>query len=120
MLMSELGAQATPAIFYLDDNGRLQQHQAPRPDALDTIMGPLTRRWDAWKNAARVFHPAVGNRDWVDGQSHPPSRRLASTHQSAPNTFFARLVAAAAGFLRMLASCSAITVNRPLSACSVT
>ena len=41
MLMSELGAQATPAIFYLDDNGRLQQHQgAPRPDALDTIMGP--------------------------------------------------------------------------------
>ena len=41
MLMSELGAQATPAIFYLDDNDRLQQHQgAPRPDALDTIMGP--------------------------------------------------------------------------------
>ena len=32
MLMSELGAQATPAIFYLDDNDRLQQHQgAPRP-----------------------------------------------------------------------------------------
>ncbi|MCQ4323562.1 thiol:disulfide interchange protein DsbG [Stutzerimonas stutzeri] len=41
MLMGELGAQATPAIFYLDDNGRLQQHQgAPRPDALDLIMGP--------------------------------------------------------------------------------
>ena len=41
MLMSELGAQATPAIFYLDANGRLQQHQgAPRPDALETIMGP--------------------------------------------------------------------------------
>ena len=41
MLMSELGAQATPAIFYLDDNDRLQQHQgAPRPDALETIMGP--------------------------------------------------------------------------------
>jgi len=41
MLMSELGAQATPAIFYLDDNGRLQQHQgAPQPDALAQIMGP--------------------------------------------------------------------------------
>jgi len=41
MLMSELGAQATPAIFYLDDSGRLQQHQgAPRPDALEAIMGP--------------------------------------------------------------------------------
>ena len=41
MLMGELGAQATPAIFYLDDNGRLQQHQgAPRPDALEEIMGP--------------------------------------------------------------------------------
>ncbi len=41
MLMSELGAQATPAIFYLDDNGRLQQHQgAPQPDALADIMGP--------------------------------------------------------------------------------
>jgi thiol:disulfide interchange protein DsbG len=41
MLMSELGAQATPAIFYLDDNDRLQQHQgAPRPDALETILGP--------------------------------------------------------------------------------
>ena len=40
MLMGELGAQATPAIFYLDDNGRLQQHQgAPRPDALEEIMG---------------------------------------------------------------------------------
>lgn len=41
MLMSELGAQATPAIFYLDDNDRLQQHQgAPRPEALAEIMGP--------------------------------------------------------------------------------
>ncbi len=41
MLMGELGAQATPAIFYLDDSGRLQQHQgAPRPDALEEIMGP--------------------------------------------------------------------------------
>ena len=41
MLMGELGAQATPAIFYLDDNGRLQQHQgAPRPEALEEIMGP--------------------------------------------------------------------------------
>jgi Protein-disulfide isomerase len=40
MLMGELGAQATPAIFYLDDNGRLQQHQgAPRPEALEEIIG---------------------------------------------------------------------------------
>jgi len=39
-LMSELGAAATPAIFYLDTDGRLQQHQgAPRPDALRRIMG---------------------------------------------------------------------------------
>jgi thiol:disulfide interchange protein DsbG len=41
MLMGELGAQATPAIFYLDDNDRLQQHQgAPQPEALAEIMGP--------------------------------------------------------------------------------
>lgn len=41
-LMSSLGAQATPAIFYLDDEGRMQQHQgAPRPDRLADIMGPL-------------------------------------------------------------------------------
>lgn len=41
MLMGELGAQATPAIFYLDENGRLQQHQgAPQPDTLAEIMGP--------------------------------------------------------------------------------
>jgi thiol:disulfide interchange protein DsbG len=44
-LMSEMGASATPAIYYLDDDGRLQQHQgAPRPDALDGIMGPLSKR----------------------------------------------------------------------------
>ncbi|WP_010486474.1 thiol:disulfide interchange protein DsbG [Pseudomonas sp. S9] len=39
-LMNELGGQATPAIFYLDKDGRLQQQQgAPRPDALKAIMG---------------------------------------------------------------------------------
>ncbi|MFI8479879.1 thiol:disulfide interchange protein DsbG [Pseudomonas sp. NPDC078700] len=39
-LMGELGGQATPAIFYLDKNGRMQQQQgAPRPDALKAIMG---------------------------------------------------------------------------------
>ena len=43
-LMSEMGASATPAIYYLDDDGRLQQHQgAPRPDALNEIMGPLSK-----------------------------------------------------------------------------
>lgn len=40
-LMDEMGGQATPAIFYLDEKGRLQQQQgAPRPDALQKIMGP--------------------------------------------------------------------------------
>ncbi|WP_022963445.1 thiol:disulfide interchange protein DsbG [Halopseudomonas pelagia] len=40
-LMTQLGAQATPAIFYLDDQGRMQQQQgAPRPDRLADIMGP--------------------------------------------------------------------------------
>lgn len=40
-LMMQLGAQATPAIFYLDDQGRMQQQQgAPRPDRLADIMGP--------------------------------------------------------------------------------
>ncbi|WP_434155741.1 thiol:disulfide interchange protein DsbG [Pseudomonas sp. JZ134] len=40
-LMTSLGAQATPAIFYLDDNGRLQQHQgAPDPDSLLQMLGP--------------------------------------------------------------------------------
>ena len=32
ILMGEMGASATPAIYYLDEQGRLQQHQgAPRP-----------------------------------------------------------------------------------------
>lgn len=40
-LMAQLGAQATPAIFYLDTQGRMQQQQgAPRPDRLAEIMGP--------------------------------------------------------------------------------
>ncbi|PCC99939.1 thiol:disulfide interchange protein DsbG [Halopseudomonas pelagia] len=40
-LMAQLGAQATPAIFYLDDKGNMQQQQgAPRPDRLAEIMGP--------------------------------------------------------------------------------
>lgn len=39
-LMGEVGGQATPAIFYLDKDGRMQQQQgAPRPDALKAIMG---------------------------------------------------------------------------------
>ncbi|MBQ1557754.1 MAG: thiol:disulfide interchange protein DsbG [Pseudomonas sp.] len=39
-LMGEMGASATPAIYYLDDAGRLQQQNgAPRPDMLETIMG---------------------------------------------------------------------------------
>jgi thiol:disulfide interchange protein DsbG len=40
-LMSELGGTATPAIFYLDDNGRLQMQQGvPQPQVLAEIMGP--------------------------------------------------------------------------------
>jgi len=39
--MNALGAMATPAIFYLDDQGRLQQQQgAPDPEALAQILGP--------------------------------------------------------------------------------
>lgn len=39
-LMGELGAAATPAIYYIDANGRLQEHKgAPRADALREIMG---------------------------------------------------------------------------------
>ncbi len=51
-----------------------------------------------------------------------PSRGLTDLHESysAPNTFLARLVAAAAGLARMLSSCLAIISNRPLSACSAT
>ena len=40
-LMTEMGAAATPAIFYQDENGRLrQQLGAPRPEVLEQIMGP--------------------------------------------------------------------------------
>lgn len=39
-LMDELGLSATPAIFYLDDQQRLQQQQgAPRPEMLGQILG---------------------------------------------------------------------------------
>lgn len=48
------------------------------------------------------------------------SRTIFSPLQSVPNTFFARLVAAAAGFLRMVSSCLPIISNNPLRACSVT
>lgn len=41
-LMEELGAVATPAIFYQDERGRLQQQQgAPQPEALVNILGKL-------------------------------------------------------------------------------
>ena len=40
-LMEELELSATPAIFYLDDKGELQQQQgAPSPDKLLKILGP--------------------------------------------------------------------------------
>ncbi|AKJ99443.1 thiol:disulfide interchange protein DsbG [Pseudomonas sp. Cab53] len=40
-LMDELELTATPAIFYLDDKGELQQQQgAPSPDKLVKILGP--------------------------------------------------------------------------------
>lgn len=40
-LMQQLGAQATPTIYYRDERGLLQQVQgAPSPQALGRIMGP--------------------------------------------------------------------------------
>ena len=48
------------------------------------------------------------------------SHRICVSAQSVPNTFFARLVAAAAGFWRMVSSCLPIISNRPFNACSVT
>ncbi len=40
-LMDELELSATPAIFYLDEKGDLQQQQgAPSPDKLVKILGP--------------------------------------------------------------------------------
>ncbi|WP_236194056.1 thiol:disulfide interchange protein DsbG [Pseudomonas glycinae] len=40
-LMEDLDLQATPAIFYMDDKGELQQQQgAPTPDKLAKILGP--------------------------------------------------------------------------------
>ena len=73
MLMSELGAQATPAIFYLDDNGRLQQHQgAPRPMRWIPSWGRADAALGMRGKTLRAFSTLrQGNRDWVDGQSHP-------------------------------------------------
>nr|WP_296255535.1 MULTISPECIES: thiol:disulfide interchange protein DsbG [unclassified Pseudomonas] len=40
-LMDEMGLSATPAIFYKDENGHVQQQQgAPRPEVLAKMMGP--------------------------------------------------------------------------------
>ena len=40
-LMEQLDVAATPAIFYLDEKGNLQQQQgAPSPDKLVQILGP--------------------------------------------------------------------------------
>ncbi|WP_455428192.1 thiol:disulfide interchange protein DsbG [Dryocola sp. LX212] len=39
-LMDELGGNATPSIYYLNDSGRLQQHQGlPDAETLQAIMG---------------------------------------------------------------------------------
>lgn len=39
-LMQEMGLQATPAIFYKDDQGNIQSQQgAPRPEMLEKILG---------------------------------------------------------------------------------
>jgi len=43
-LMGEMGGSATPVIYYMDDEGCLQQQQgAPRPDSLNQIMGRCPR-----------------------------------------------------------------------------
>lgn len=40
-LMTDLGLSATPSIFYLDDQGHMQQQRgASRPEALEEILGP--------------------------------------------------------------------------------
>lgn len=40
-LMGQLGASATPAIFYQDENGNIKQQMgAPQPDKLKEVMGP--------------------------------------------------------------------------------
>jgi thiol:disulfide interchange protein DsbG len=40
-LMEDLELAATPAIFYMDEKGQLQQQQgAPSPDKLLKILGP--------------------------------------------------------------------------------
>lgn len=40
-LMHEMGGAATPAIYFMDARGRLQQQQgAPRPEALEALMAP--------------------------------------------------------------------------------
>lgn len=40
-LMDDMGLSATPAIFYKDEQGHLQQQQgAPQPEALAKMMGP--------------------------------------------------------------------------------
>ena len=40
-LMEDLELAATPAIFYMDDKGQLQQQQgAPTPEKLVKILGP--------------------------------------------------------------------------------
>ncbi|MDZ5602340.1 thiol:disulfide interchange protein DsbG [Pseudomonas sp. RP23018S] len=39
-LLKELGLQATPAIFFLDEHGRMQRQQgAPRPEMLEALLG---------------------------------------------------------------------------------
>ena len=74
-------------------------------------------REEADTSAAYVW---LGIRHRGQGGSPPRSLLQGGHFYSAPNTFFARLVAAAAGLARMLCSCLAIISNRPLSACSVT
>lgn len=42
-LMEDMGLSATPAIFYFDGQGQMQQQQgAPRPEILNQMMGPKT------------------------------------------------------------------------------
>lgn len=43
-LTGKMGASATPAIYYLDEAGRLQQQQGvPRPESMNQVMGPLSK-----------------------------------------------------------------------------
>ena len=63
---------------------------------------------------------SAGAREVEHSETRMPGALSLNQSYNAPNTFFAKLVAAPAGFCLRLASCLAIISNNPSSACSVT